>query len=137
MEDRNIEQAKPGGAAIVREALENLLAWVNKHTHVFSVQVSPVHENEEAVEAELDAVKKNARRALAASARNCDRFETAQEAREAYFAWCAKFNKAVGDHKCKYACPHGRLAEKLCISCIWVWLFAPVEEPVDDSEGVP
>jgi hypothetical protein len=61
----------PGNAAAMREALEEQLRYWNSHVRN--------HDEEE--------MRKRTEAALAAPARNCDRFATEDEAREAYWAY--------------------------------------------------
>ena len=69
----------PGNAAAMREALEKFLDLARRGLAFFTSYRYTEEENDE-----LEDAFANAKSALAAPARNCDRFATAEEARRAF-----------------------------------------------------
>ena len=71
----------PGNAAAMREALTAFAGYLTQK------RIDEVWAKTTLPEPGLDRLVEQARRALAAPARNCDRFATEDEAREAYWAY--------------------------------------------------
>lgn len=92
--DEKIKQSAPGNAAVLREALERIVGWCEGCHADACEKVCRPGLTSESIHAALAA--------LAAPARNCDRFSTAEEA---YAAW-QKHNS---------------------LTAICDWLFAPAE----------
>ncbi len=118
-----------GNAAKLREALAALLAWCEAHAGACAIRVAPVPDDEAAVWAERDRAMEIARAALAAPARNCDRFATAEDAYKAFSSYC--FNRP-SEGKC-VGCPI--VGEGGKSNCFGAWLMAAAQEGGDDADA--
>ena len=81
-----IEKARAplGNAAKMREALKRLLTWLDKYGDSYSTPARFTEDEIKAVWAERQEIVQQCRAALAAPARNCDKHETDEEARDAW-----------------------------------------------------
>ena len=79
----------------MREALGRLLKWVDEHTGIYSVRVSPVHDDPNVVRKEKSDVEAMSRAALAAPARNCDLYNDVEDAWQGYKKFCIQTGRDV------------------------------------------
>ncbi len=74
-ESYEARQKPVGNPVAMREALTQMLDWMEQHTGCYFIQVIPRRDNPDEVQKERDEVISRARAALAKPPRNCDRFD--------------------------------------------------------------
>ncbi len=107
-----------GNAAAMREALEKITDWMEKHTAIFSVQVSPREEDPDEVEREKDEAISLARAALSAPPRQCD-VGTVEEQTKRKIEFCYKQR---GCSNCSFS------KSATLTQCAFAWAQMPYEE---------
>ena len=123
--DAERQRAQSGNAAKMRKALEKMTDWMEKHTAMFSVQVSPRKDDPIEVERERDEAISLARAALAAPARNCD-VGTAEDKVERFGEYCISHKATLPlPDRCRRCRIRGEIHVH---KCIFEWGQMPYNE---------
>ena len=119
--------AAPGNAAALRaalsraiDAIQTMIALYDEE-HTAAVKTGATWERSDT--SAVNAIVEQSRAALAAPARNCDRFG---ECHEAVDAWHRE-ERCLGRHVDGGTCERDPLAPTLAPVCFAKWLFAPAE----------
>ena len=114
------EKMPPINAAKLREAVCEILSYIES----FHKYITPGKGKKlTALFAVADTIRNNARAALAAPPRNCDKYATADEALKAQEQMFNDSNFANGE--CKLGCPE---CDNPRVGCKIAWLYAPTTE---------